>query len=237
MLSDTQRQQFAEDGYFLLHEFFPPAEIDALRGRIDRFAEAHQAELAAQGTSGISRANEISFTPHLAGRDAHLWRFVAQPRLVALTTALLGPDIDLYWDQAVYKRPETRREFPWHQDNGYIPVEPQQYVTCWLALQDAHIDNGCVWVLPGTHKQGLVPHQATPIGMQCYFGEDTGVPVELTQGSLAVFSSLLFHRSGPNLSQGERKAYIMQFTPAGARHAETGVPFEKPPVARGGVAV
>ena len=43
----------------------------------------------------------------------------------------------LYWDQAVYKKPDTAASFPWHQDNGYAYVEPQQYLTCWIALTDA----------------------------------------------------------------------------------------------------
>ena len=55
----------------------------------------------------------------------------------------------LYWDQAVYKKPDTAAPFPWHQDNGYAYVEPQQYLTCWIALTDATEDNGCPWVVPG----------------------------------------------------------------------------------------
>ena len=75
-----------------------------------------------------------------------------------LCSDLLGPDVNLYWDQAVYKKPEKPRRVPWHQDNGYTYVEPQQYLTIWLALTDATEDNGCPVVAPGVHRMGTLAH-------------------------------------------------------------------------------
>jgi phytanoyl-CoA hydroxylase len=237
MVTDMQLAQFREQGYFILEDLFGAAEINELTAHIDAFSEQHEAELQRQGQQGISRPREISFTTHLAEQDAAIRRFVAQPKLVAITTRVLGPDVALYWDQAVYKRPEAQRDFPWHQDNGYIPVEPAEYLTCWLALVDATIANGCIWVIPGSHKHGVVEHKETPIGKQCYFGPDPGVAIELRQGSMACFSSLLFHRSGPNLSAATRKGYVIQYAPAHVRHAVTGAPLARLIVARGGQAI
>ena len=234
MVNDAQRQQFREQGFFLLPNLFSAADIDALRGRIDRFAEAHEAQLKEAGQQGISRPKEISFTVHLADQDPEIMAFVRRPELVGLATSLIAPDISLYWDQSVYKRPEAKRDFPWHQDNGYTPIEPQEYLTCWLALDDATQENGCIWVLPGSHHGGTVEHKDSPIGKQCYFGDDPGTPVPLAKGSMVAFSSLLFHRSGPNTSAGTRKAYIMQYSSADARHGATGVPFNRTVVARAG---
>ena len=78
---------------------------------------------------------------------------------------LIGPNARLYWDMAVYKKPDTIAQFPWHQDNGYTFVDPQQYLTCWVALSDATLENGCPWVLPGAHKQGTLAHRATRVGL------------------------------------------------------------------------
>lgn len=234
MVTDEQIKQFREEGYFILPDAFAAPEIDAVREPIDRFAAAHEEQLQQRGTSGISRPSEISFTAHLAERDALIWSFVTQPIFIELATTLIAPDIALYWDQSVYKKPETRRDFPWHQDTGYIQVEPQEYLTCWLALEDATVENGCIWILPGSHQQGLVEHQDTPIGKQCYFGDDPGTPVPLRKGGMAVFSSLMFHRSGPNTSDGERKAYIVQYSAANVRDGKTGQPLDKPVIARSG---
>jgi ectoine hydroxylase-related dioxygenase (phytanoyl-CoA dioxygenase family) len=142
--------------------------------------------------------------------------------------------VKLYWDQAVYKKPETPRDFPWHQDNGYTPVLPEEYLTCWLALEDANIHNGCIWVLPETHKQGLVEHKETSIGKQCYFGSDPGVAVELRKGGMAFFSSLMFHRSGPNVSDSIRKGYIVQYAHASVRDKASGEPRGRFVVAQDG---
>ena len=64
------------------------------------------------------------------------------------------------------------KEFPWHQDDGYTPVAPSPYLTLWLALNDATEDNGCIWVLPGSHKCGLVEHKPSPIGLICHASDD-----------------------------------------------------------------
>src|SRR5437016_28203 len=163
--------------------------------------------------------------------------FCRSPRMVQLVTELIGPDVRLYWDQSVYKQPETAREFPWHQDNGYTPVEPEQYYTCWLALSDATVENGCVWIQPGSHRNGTLRHEDSPIGRVGYRGPETGIPVPLTAGSMVVFSSLLLHRSGPNVSDATRKAYVIQYIPDGARNGRTGEVFDdRMRVARGGKA-
>jgi phytanoyl-CoA hydroxylase len=123
----------------------------------------------------------------------------------------------LYWDQLVYKRPGTHDDFPWHQDNGYNFVAPQQYLTCWVALTDATEDNGCPWIVPGMHLDGTLRHHWTDLGFRCLDGtprEAQALP--LKAGSIAVFSSLTPHRTGPNLTADVRKAYILQYAPDGA---------------------
>lgn len=237
IVTEERERQFREQGYFILNDFFSAEEMDNLVSHIDPFVEAHQAQLQQRGREGISRANEISFTIHLAERDPAIRDFVGQEKFGELTTGLLKDDISLYWDQAVYKKPETQREFPWHQDTGYIQTDPAEYVTCWLALVDVAIESGCIWVIPGSHHQGLVEHKDTEIGKQCYFGEDRGVAVPLKKGSMAVFSSLLFHRSGPNVSNTIRKGYVIQYSVVGAKNAVTGEPFNGPVIARGGQSV
>ena len=235
MLSEKQLKQFDEQGFVILEDWFTAGEMDALAGHIDALVQAKEAMIAnAGGTQGISRANEIVFAEHLAAQDDAVKAFIAQPKLVGLAVDTLGPNVSLYWDQAVYKRPETKKDFPWHQDNGYTPVEPELYLTCWIAVADATLENGCIWVIPSSHKQGVVEHVSTPIGRQCYFGADPGTAVPLKKGSLVAFSSMLFHRSGPNLSDTIRKGYVVQYSDAGARHGITKEPFNRLVVAKDG---
>jgi ectoine hydroxylase-related dioxygenase (phytanoyl-CoA dioxygenase family) len=130
---------------------------------------------------------------------------------------LIGPSVRLYWDQLVYKRPGTAAEFPWHQDNGYTYVDPQQYLTCWVALTDATQDNGCPCIAPGLHKHGTLRHHWTDLGFDCLGGDPQGMlPLPVPAGSVAVFSSLTPHRTGPNLTSEVRKSYILQYAADGA---------------------
>jgi ectoine hydroxylase-related dioxygenase (phytanoyl-CoA dioxygenase family) len=146
-----------------------------------------------------------------------LRRLAAHPSIVAICHDLIGDDANLYWDQAVYKKPEKPRRFPWHQDNGYTFVEPQQYLTCWVALTNATEENGCPWVVPGLHRLGTLAHRfVEPLGFECFEKAPDAVPAPVHAGGIVVFSSLTPHLTGPNVTAAVRKAYILQYAPAGA---------------------
>ena len=239
-ITDDQKRRYRDDGYFLLEHVFTPEEMDRVTALIEGYQRRHEEALAAGGgTEGISRAGEITFTDHLAEHDAEIAAFVTRPEFVAIATQFLGPDVDLYWNQSVFKQPEGKREFPWHQDDGYTPVTPSPYLTLWLALNDATPENGCISVRPGSHQGGLAPHRPSPIGLVCHEADDPdqGVLVSVQAGSMAVFASLTMHKSGANTSTGPRKAYVIQYSVVGLRNARTGelIPNEIP-LARGGKA-
>jgi ectoine hydroxylase-related dioxygenase (phytanoyl-CoA dioxygenase family) len=214
--------------------------MDKLARLIEAHQRRHEEAIAAKGgTQGISRANEITFTSHLAQNDDAIRAFVLRPEFVAITTEILGPDVDLYWNQSVFKSPEGQKQFPWHQDDGYTPVTPSPYLTLWLALNDATPENGCISVMPGSHRRGLLPHKQSDIGLVCHDAEDPdqGVLVPVNAGSLAVFWSLTMHKSGANLSSGPRKAFVIQYAHAGVKNAVTGEQIpDLIPLARNGTA-
>lgn len=234
-ISQQHLDQFNSNGFCILEDVFSAAEMDDLSSVIEVHQARHQERLNDVGTEGISRADEISFTSHLAENDEIIRAFCLRPEFVAITTTFLGPNIDLYWNQSVFKGPDGKAQFPWHQDDGYTPVTPTPYLTLWLALNDATVENGCICVIPGSQKGGLVPHVRTPIGLVCHSLEDPdqGVPIPLHAGSMAVFQSLTMHKSGVNCSSGIRKAYIIQYSHSNLKNLLTGelVP-DKIPVVR-----
>jgi phytanoyl-CoA hydroxylase len=116
----------------------------------------------------------------------------------------------------VYKQPDGAEPVLWHQDNGYTYVEPQAYLTCWIAITDATTENGCVAVMPGVHREGTLAHRSTPIGEECWGDWSTAVEVPVRAGSVVVFSSLTPHATKPNTTKAVRKAYILQYIPNGA---------------------
>ena len=240
-ITRTQRELVESQGFCVLESVFTREDMDSLAMSIETYQARHQAEIARNGgTAGISRASEITFTSHLAEQDTEIMRFCRRPELIHIATAFLGNDVDLYWNQSVYKMPEGTKEFPWHQDDGYTPVSPSPYLTIWLAINDATPQNGCISALPGSHRRGLMPHEQTPSGLACHPANDPdqGVQVPVSAGSIAVFWSLTAHKSGANLSAGVRKAYIIQYAKAGLKSLLTGQIIETvTPIARGGKAV
>ncbi|MDQ6417810.1 phytanoyl-CoA dioxygenase family protein [Paenibacillus sp. LHD-117] len=230
-ITEEQMQHYEEQGYIVFDSLFGAEEMDEIRGIIDGFDEESEQALRTKGQDFINLASQINFTGNLNFRSSKLQHFIADPRFVGITTTILGPDTKLYWDQSVYKRPEASKDFPWHQDNGYVPTDPVHYLTCWLALDDATVENGCIWVQPGTHRKGFVPHIKTDLGWICYYGDIEGIPVELKKGSMVAFHSLLFHRSTPNLSKTQtRKGYVIQYSVDGSKHPDTGEVFRNGPL-------
>ncbi|HSO95520.1 MAG TPA: phytanoyl-CoA dioxygenase family protein [Acidimicrobiia bacterium] len=223
-ISPNERSAFDEDGFLVLPELIDPSTIATLTDQLDEL-EADVDRFLAQQPDGrvhIAETGAITFTVHAVLRSAAARAFVKHPALVGLCHDLVGPDVNLYWDQAVYKKPEKPRRFPWHQDTGYTYVEPQHYLTCWVALTDVTVANGSPWVVPGVHRGGtLLHHWVDPIGWECLGADPDGaVAAEVPAGGAVVFSSLTPHLTGPNTTGAVRKAYIVQYAPVGLRRIE-----------------
>ena len=246
-VTDDQAAQFDRDGYVVIEDLIDRATLEAVTREIDGFEAKVETFLKTQPDERmmIAEAGALTVTLHIASRSQVLRDLVMSEPLTDLCADLIGPDVNLYWDQAVYKKPEKPRRVPWHQDNGYTYTEPQQYLTVWLALTDATLDNGCPHVAPGLHRMGTLAHYyVEPLGFECF--EDPPPPsgeatAPVKAGGAVVFSSLMPHLTGPNLTDDVRKAYIVQYAPAGAyTRTENGdVPCDDPdrqfPVLRDGV--
>jgi ectoine hydroxylase-related dioxygenase (phytanoyl-CoA dioxygenase family) len=218
-VTPAQARAYDDDGYFLLEDVFDLEVLDELREII----EPHEREVndflrqLDGGRFSVAKADALTVTLHLATKSDVARRFCAHEVFADLCHDLIGPSARLYWDQAVYKLPHNDEPVPWHQDNGYTYVEPQAYLTCWVPLVDATLENGCVWVMPGVHRSGTLRHWDTELGWRCLPEDAPGaVPVEAPAGSVVVFSSLTPHRTGPNHTDGVRSAYILQYAPDGA---------------------
>jgi phytanoyl-CoA hydroxylase len=218
-ITEAQARGFDRDGFIVLEDALDGAALDGLLAAIDPI-EATDAPYLREnlgGTRRAARAGEITFTTQLAMRTPAVRALVRGPVFQDLCHDLIGPNVRLYWDMAVYKRPGTTEPFPWHQDNGYTFVDPQQYLTCWIALTYATLENGCLWVLPGAHTRGTFIHRATRAGLVCVEGDPEGrIPVPLRAGSIVVMSSLAPYATGSNLSDGVRKSLVAEFIPDGA---------------------
>lgn len=217
-VSAEHARAFDQDGFFVLEEAFDPATVHEVSEAIEPF-DAEVLEFLhtrPNGRFSIAGVDTVTIALHLATRSPVLHAFAANDVFAGLGHDLVGPDVRLYWDQSVVKQPHGSEPVLWHQDNGYTYVEPQAYLTCWVALTDATIDNGCVWVVPGVHRRGTLAHRDTPIGFECFSEPPGAVPVPVRAGSVVVFTSLTPHTTGRNATDERRVAYILQYAPDGA---------------------
>jgi ectoine hydroxylase-related dioxygenase (phytanoyl-CoA dioxygenase family) len=232
-VTPEQARAYDEQGFFVLEHAVDDATVTALTEAIEPFDREVMDFLATRpdGRFSIAGVDTVSIALHPAARSVVCRDFCTSALMADLCHDLIGPDARLYWDQSVFKRPQGAEPVLWHQDNGYTYIEPQAYLTVWVALTDATPENGCVQVLPGVHRTGTVAHRNTPIGFECCRDPDGAVEVPVRAGDAVVFSSLTPHATGHNTTDEIRRAYIVQFAPVGAECLR-GDPDAGPPVAR-----
>jgi ectoine hydroxylase-related dioxygenase (phytanoyl-CoA dioxygenase family) len=217
-VTSEQAAQFDELGYFVIEDVFDAATLERLDEALqpgDRMTKEFLGGMA-DGRFGVTGLDSQTIAPHAVTRSAVAREITAHETLAGIARDLVGPNVRLYWDQSVYKQPNGSEPVLWHQDNGYAYVEPQAYLTCWIAINDATPENGCVNVVPRVHRDGTLAHASTAIGEECWGDWSKAVEVPVRAGSVVVFSSLTPHATKLNTTGAVRKAYIVQYIPDGA---------------------
>jgi hypothetical protein len=247
-ITDDQAAGYDRDGFLVVEDAFDDDELRALGDALDPGTSlvADLLEQLPGGRLSVAGTDTQIVAPNQVAGSAELRAFCRHPVLVDLCADLVGPDVRLYWEQAVYKQPHSAEPVLWHQDNGYTYVEPQSYLTLWIALDDATPDNGCISVVPGAHRDGTLLHRSTPIGEECWGDWARAVDVPVRAGSVVAFTSLTPHATRRNTTDAVRRAYIVQYVPDGAVAVDPGAdggpgrrrllddPVLNAPVLRGG---
>lgn len=186
---------------------------------------------------GLDRRGARYFINDCSIVSGPLRQFIFSDFMADVCRATLGDEVYLFNDQYVVKGAEGETAFSWHQDSGYVGYQHRPYLTCWCALDDVDEDNGTVYLLPydraGTRD--VVPHRRDTHSNDLvgYFAQDPGQPMIVQAGSMASFSSTVFHRSGANTTSKLRRVYVVQYSPepiltADRRHLRhQAVPFLK----------
>jgi len=218
MITKEHKRQFREEGYFVLEKVIPGSHLEVLREACDRLIDLMHQEMDRLGTEHIHISHRGK-RYHIAKKYdqvAGLSDFVFSPLMADICRATIGPTAYLFYDQYVVKAAEHGMAFSWHQDSGYLGFSHRPYVSCWCAVDDMTLENGAPFIMPYSTIgiRSLVEHIRDPItgDKAGYFGQAEGVPALVPAGSVVVFSSLTFHRSGPNTSSKMRRAYVTQYS-------------------------
>ena len=240
MTAEERRAAWNECGYFIERGLLDAGQVKALEDEVvarirSDPPEAHPGEtLYAAGPnyaifpekvpspSAVNPEDRIAkvFNCHAEG----LARAVAKRAdIVERVAEIIGGDLDCFQSQFIFKNPGVIGQ-PWHQDSYYFRFDRQPQVGVWVALSRATLDNGCLWVLPGSHKGPVHEHipDRRPEANRAYteiVSEDDSarIPALMEPGDVLFFHSFLMHMSTDNVADERRAAMVYHYARAGTR--------------------
>jgi len=219
---------YREHGYAVVPGAFGAEGVAALNAETLAVCRGERGAVAglADPTQGESDSDVLSRTlcihfPHKISRL--MFDQLSDPAIVEVLRQVIGPNVKCMQSMLFIKAAGKPGQ-AWHQDEDYIPTRDRSLTGVWLALDDATVENGCLWVIPGSHRPGVLwpMHWHGDARFDCAwesvgfpFREQDAVPVEVPAGSIVVFHGYLLHRSLPNRSKsGFRRALVNHYMSA-----------------------
>ena len=219
-LTASEQSFYGENGYVVVPDLFPLVELKEVDAELDRLIE----EAGKEGTTGIGTSagyRNDGWLMQLGLRSDLTRRFAQDERVLDLIQDIVKPGIAIYSAKLTAKMPQSTDICHWHQDNAYYNAHStsQTRMSAWIPLVDVDEANGCLWVVPGSHKGGVKEHgkyggQCTqsmgPVDMDV----EGAIPSPVKAGSILLFSSDLWHHSKGNTSDQMRRAFIVSYQEA-----------------------
>jgi phytanoyl-CoA hydroxylase len=230
--------QYARDGYAILAGALSAAEVDELRTETLAICRGERGPVSGMQPSAGREPDDVVVRryacihfPHKISPRMH--RALAHPSVVSALTRVIGPDVKAM-QSMLFTKGEGKLGQAWHQDEFFIPTRDRSLTAAWIALDDATTDNGCLWVLPGSHRAGVIypdrehDDPRFDCSIEAYdfpYSDDDAVPVQIKAGSVLLFNGYLLHRSLPNTAHsGLRRALINHYM-----SAQSLLPWTRPP--------
>jgi len=229
---------YRHQGHVTVNGVFAATEMDAVVRDIEQWGEAFLAELPpgqrAWYLDGGVKARTVLRkldNPH-AHRPA-VQRLARDPRLVGEVEALLGAGVSVYFSQIFFKPPEGGGPKPAHQDNFYFgPTDIEGVATAWIALDDATLENGCLYFGDGTNLGPVYVHfapEGEPFNLQLspeLLAKQPMAPAPVKKGGVSFHHGNTFHQSGPNLSPAWRRACALHYVRNDVEFATPALPYD-----------
>jgi phytanoyl-CoA hydroxylase len=231
MFTDAQVAEFKEHGFIVGPQVYSDSEADALRDRMF-------AVLEGDGDAELNRNLKDDESGRVVNQIVNIWeaddlfrKHLQQEAICAMSAQLIGDEVLRVWhDQVQYKPPHKGGSTDWHQDHPYWPIiQPADLISAWTALDDAVVENGCMWMVPGSHGWG--PHKGGTIGTDPEtFNPEPDldalpdgvtiekVPCEVKKGQVMFHHCLTWHGSPNNDSDRGRPAIAVHYMPGYTRY-------------------
>ncbi len=215
-LTPEQVEQYERDGFLVVHQLFSHAEVEPLRAAVDEVLDEVRREAIAAGRNPDGLFSSGVYVG-LSLRREVFRKTARDPRLLDALEALIGKDIGFLSDKVAFKGKGVTFNSPWHQDWSYWGGSHKTSV--WVALDRATPENGCLQILPGSHRQPIEhDHVSVAEGFgnrlnlaERGFDASKIVTAPVEPGAAIYFHDLTLHASLPNQTGEERRALIITY--------------------------
>lgn len=220
-LTPDQIAQYQQQGFLVIDDFLDAHELEQWRTNTQ---EAVDQRLAAQGDADAETYYARVFTQCLKLAETHdgMHEIMHDPRLGRLAGTLAGVDgIRIWHDQALFK-PPFGNPTAWHLDNPYWSFSSRQAISLWVALDDATLENGCLYYLPGTQQTARYDNANIGQNIGALFGvypewkAISPVATPCRAGGAVLHNGLTAHGAGANMTNKPRRAMTCAYMPDGA---------------------
>lgn len=221
---------YDRDGYLVVPHLLNDGELAAARAETEAICRGERGSIDGLEPAGLEPAGDEPaedvlgryLCVHFPHKISALMRDIAQhPAAVKTLVDVVGPNVKMMQSMLFIKSAGKPGQ-AWHQDETHIPTRDRSLTAVWIALDDATVENGCLWVIPGSHRPGILypDREQHDVRYDCTreaygFSDADAIPVEVPAGSAVVFDGHLLHRSLPNTAErGMRRALVNHYMSA-----------------------
>lgn len=217
-----------ERGYLVVEGALTPGEVTELRHEAARICRGELGALPGVPPSRAEDSDDEVISRVLCLHQPHkvspvMHRYLAHRTIVDVLTRIISPNVKAMQSMLFIKAAGKPGQ-AWHQDEDYIPTRDRSLTGVWIAMDDATVENGCLWVIPGSQRHGVLwplkwhGDRRFDCAQEAYdfpFRDEDAIPVEVKAGAMVFFNGYLLHRSLPNHAKaGFRRALVNHYMSA-----------------------
>ncbi len=239
----SELARFAEEGYLRLGRVASDEHLRAMCDRIDdiMLGKVRYEGMPMQRDTDTGEYGELPTKTYEESEETLAYRriddlqldplylgYMQHPFFLEVTEALIGPNVSIFRAMFMNKPAEHGTHLPWHQDVGIgWGLDSNPETTVWTALDAATVENGCMQVVVGSHKHGVINemHFPTEADQARYAREEDTIHLEAKAGEAILLNNLLLHRSARNPTGNPRRAISIAYMDASTRAVKTGETF------------
>ncbi len=219
---------FRRNGYLVVHNALTPVEVEELRRDAAQICRGDLGPVRGVTPALPGETDDDVMQRYLCIHFPHklsdvMAGYIAHPVIAEVLTHVIGPDVKAMQSMLFIKSAGKPGQ-AWHQDEDFIPTRDRTLTGAWIAMDRATVENGCLWVLPGSHKPGILwemddtydaRFDCTKESKGFPYRDEDAVPVEVEPGAIVFFNGYLLHRSLPNTAEtGYRRALVNHYMSA-----------------------